>query len=267
MQSGGSLDAVPISASGRFMVPMSLDKNPANRLLGVTLALNMDELSATDAVADYSGGAKPGTPTGTTIVDSKFTQRKARNFADAGSKVLSAFRLNAVTAFSIEFWMRPHTLNASTRYLLDSGWATNGSFIVYHPSATQIQVYLKNNAGSAQAAALSSIVTDTWFHVVVTWDGVNIVIYRNATAAAPIALGGTVTNPADLTIGLGGGAKYDGDLCCLRYYSVVLTQAQVTKLANNYGDPTIEPGKVVLVSPNCRTSLDKKTTLNKIRAD
>ncbi len=163
-------------------------------------------------------------------------------------RVPASASLNPTAALSLETWIRPAALPASSatlvrkdlQYLLriNSGGAV--IFRLWHGGAT-----------SEVASPAGTVSTGTWSHVVATFDGTSMAIYVNGTVRATLAVAsGVDAGTAVLTLGSSSSADwFRGRMDEVAVYGTALPGPRV--LAHYTKSSPVEdpPPTVVLESP------------------
>jgi hypothetical protein len=159
---------------------------------------------------------------------------------------------NLGSAFSISFWVTLNTLPSVAGYDY-SFWTQNHNadpwyYIRIFSSRFNDYIYfgLTTTGGSGNCTAATAFSAGVQYHVVVTHDGANQHIYRNATEISDdTAITGTVLNGLlETTIGnlnsWGGNQGINGTMRNIGLWSKALSQTEVTELYNS-GTPKNYP--------------------------
>lgn len=88
---------------------------------------------------------------------------------------------------------------------------------------------------NASVTVAQSLSVNAWQHIVATYDGANLRLYRNGVlAGGPTASSGSITNATTtLTIALRGGNYFDGRVSLTRVYNTALSATQVLQNFNS----------------------------------
>lgn len=159
------------------------------------------------------------------------------------------FNYERTTAWTWSFWYRPKTLTGNhTLYAR----ATSSSVGIYFQVVAngRLVVNLRNTNSTNHLSVNSpagSIIPNTWYHIVVTYDGsslnTGVKIYLNGTNQTLTTISNTLTSsilsPSSTAMfGQILGANFcDGYMDEVSHWNRVLTQAEVTEMFNN-GKPT-----------------------------
>lgn len=135
-------------------------------------------------------------------------------------------KINGVGKIAIALWIRP-TSFGSYKSVFDT---TNRHASFYIDSATGLYVAFGGSAVGATSSV--NFTLNEWQHVIVTYDGFNVSIYRNGFRVATAALGLLAftdsllfgTNPS------GGGSNYQGHQSGWRVYSRYFNQGAAAAL-------------------------------------
>jgi hypothetical protein len=117
---------------------------------------------------------------------------------------------------TIEAWINPDTL-VGTRWIVNKGtW--------YYLYVNYGTTYFGIHSGSSYLFVTSTSVTaGAWQHLVGTYDGANLVLYRNGVAIAQVPTTGAITSTAAPVLI---GQAFDGRLDEVAIYGTALTSAQ-----------------------------------------
>lgn len=142
------------------------------------------------------------------------------------------------TSISIEFWMNLSTLSQPSSPAITANalvGASNTGFVIFiNTTATALNFLLGNGASNTQCSAGFAFSTNTYFHIVATWDGTTMNIYVNGVRkGGPTAFTGPIAASANqVTIGHNpaGSDFFIGTLDETVYYgNKALTQDQITR--------------------------------------
>ncbi len=126
---------------------------------------------------------------------------------------------------SVSYWIYPTKLTTSLMWAIKCGDFSVGF------SGTQVTMTISTPSTSS---ATTTLALNTWHHIVGTYDGSNIRIYKNGALMQTTAHPGTASsNSTYLYIDSGTSSNYwTGYIDDLRIYNVTLTSAQVLDLYN-----------------------------------
>ena len=136
--------------------------------------------------------------------------------------VPSVPELDLQSQVSIEAWVNPDTLTA-TRWIVNKGTVY---FLYINWGTTYFGVHA---AGGYQFITTTSITAGAWQHVVGTYDGANLVLYRNGLVVAEGPASGTISSTtAALFVGAldSAGSFFDGRLDEVAIYDRGLSAAE-----------------------------------------
>jgi hypothetical protein len=122
------------------------------------------------------------------------------------------------TNWSLEAWVMPASLPSGRRAILGSeANYRDWSLALYNG---YLSANVMKNGGAVQYMAPTQAVPGTWYHVVATSDGVNVVLYVNGT---PVASG-----PIDPNYAPNASGTWIGDaICCSEYFPGAVSEASV----------------------------------------
>jgi hypothetical protein len=213
-------------------------------ITGLAGAWTFDEPSGI-AAADTSGNNKTGTATGTTITTGKFGN--ARTFSSGSGNVVTFTQTATGTTYSLETWLNfPTTANAGHTVIFGGGVLNNAPLAV---TANNAGFTVNNNAAIYSCANSLSNISSGWHHVVAVGNSTTAV-YIDGSLFCTIP--GVVSNYYYVgTIGNygGGGSSAVGSTIDEPriYTSKVLSTAEISDLAANYGYTTTNYANKVLV--------------------
>ncbi len=212
---------------------------PATSTLGVGLVgyWKFDESSG--AAADSSGNGNSGTLNGSSpaYVSGKFGNAIALDAAGSDYVSMGNPAVLQVTTGTISCWMY-YTGSVATSYSMlvskmDLNNDQNG-FCLYR-SATAMTWELANGSTFQAVGILGTLPTNSvWHHMVLTWDGSNVKIYKDAVQHSSTSQTVTpVTTVHNFTVGRDAvytGSYYSGMIDDVRIWSRALTTNEVTEL-------------------------------------
>lgn len=214
-----------------------------------------------------------------TAVRSKASDFVGASFDGVDDKVtLTSPTLNSITrAITISLWVNLESVAAGEAGILNHGYSSNGSFMIYRDTAS-ICVVFKNTVGTVKNTQFDNLITNTWYHFLVTWNGTNLIFYKNGANPESVALSGSIGVSADLIIGNWNTAWHSGIIKDVKIWDRALTAAEI---AADYAGTNITEGQILwvplkddyndkstfgLTGTNSGTYLTNTLT-NKIKAD
>jgi hypothetical protein len=200
----------------------------------------LDESSGTTA-ADSSGNDHDGTRTGGSWAPTGGKYDGAVDLGDANSDCVQipTTGMSASTG-TISLWGRIEGTQSDTRYFFGH---TTGTTPAGWPN--RIQLYMDNSDNQLDLGLgdshtrdtnIATLSADTWYHIALTWDGTNYIVYIDGDNDA----NGTYTGLSSLNsiadIGNDGNSGYrieafQGKLDQVRMYDKVLPQSEIQDLA------------------------------------
>lgn len=218
---------------------------------GVVLGLPMNEATAEENCIDYSGNGNDGVPTGTTVVEGKFTGRNGRLFNGVGDFILvdDAEVLKPTSAISISAFVKPTGVSGE-KCIANKNYEFAWEFSKLN---TNLKVNCNIN-GTYRSNYLSSgqgLVAGNFSHVVWTFDSTTGSSYIDASQKQTRSdiNGALGSNAMKLCIGardLGSNLYFDGVISDFIMFNIALSQPQITNLASNFGDVTLEEGSCLV---------------------
>jgi len=213
-------------------------------------SFNGTDMSGTTAY-DRSGSSNTGTLSGATKVPGKIGQGLSFDGTDDYiASVANSSAVAALTQGSFAFWIKPR--GVSTQGVIfrsgadgggnspTSGFEISGDLW----AGTQtIRFMTAGSTGDMMARSTTTLVLNTWTHVVVVWDGTltasNVKFYQNGvldtTATQFNGSGSYVASDGSFSFGIPDGAGYrlDGILDEFRIYNRQLSADEVVALYNS----------------------------------
>ena len=214
----------------------------------------MDEGTGTSTTADISGTGATGTlynsPTWTTAVNNNNyyggsgSDPYGLDFSVASSQYIQGSYNAALnpSAFTISAWARVEGGAGTWRSVITSRDSTPAGYIIYAGSDNKWQFW--TGAGTWKVVTGPTITDNVWYHLIATYDGVNMYLFVDGTSYGPTASTLTQNTVRDLRIGAGateGSPNYyfEGKIDDVRVYNRVLGTTERTDMdAGNH--PTYE---------------------------
>lgn len=134
------------------------------------------------------------------------------------------------TTFSVSMWVKTTSFSTFQGLIGSQDSSSDGYFV----SISSYNINFKIN-GTTTAASTSSLNTNTWFHLVVTYDGSNAKVYLNNGSPVSNSVTETINITANTIIGrLPWTAFYyfNGSMSNISIWNTALTSAQVTEIYN-----------------------------------
>lgn len=155
------------------------------------LLLHADGTDAATTFADSSQSAHTVTANGSAQVDTaQYKFGGASLSTPSNGSFLSVadhadFSFGAGD-FTIDLWIRPSGLSASTQYLIaKQTFGGTGEFYLYIDSSNKLHFFADNGAGTTVNMVDSSALSDnTWYHVAVVRNGTAWNLYKDGTSVA-----------------------------------------------------------------------------------
>ena len=145
--------------------------------------------------------------------------------------------LSVTTGFSVSAWIKPNAIVSWSTILSKMGADDAHSAIYCYVSNSQIGLRLYDSTGAQKTVTSSTISTNTWFHVVGTYDGSDMKLYINgALVDTELSVPTINTNTNDVRVG--GNERwtteiFDGLIDEVRMYSVGLNASEANYLYKN----------------------------------
>jgi hypothetical protein len=189
-----------------------------------------------------------------------------KNYVDLGTP----FTLNA--PFTIGMWINtaaPIAANANVLIGKNYDALTNGGDFHFQIEGSfgglsRYEFKVNTSAGISTATETAFFITPAWYYTLVTYDGTNIIIYRNGASVITGTSTGTYTGNSDhlLAAGEATGSVFDSSTTIdeLRISTVVRSADWVTATYNSQGSPStfyaMLGGGGVCATPEQRGNID-----------
>lgn len=159
------------------------------------------------------------------------------------------------TNFSVSAWVRPFNISAQ-RYMVSNTTSTNpaivNGFLLYHSNSGQPQFQVRcAGTGAVGSQNATVMVIGNWYHLVGTYDGANVRVYRNGVVGGTAGAGtGILVQSASAAFQTGrtpasaAGNYFQGHIDEVSVWNKTLSDSDIIKLYND-GRPTN-----LLVNPN-----------------
>jgi hypothetical protein len=179
--------------------------------------------------------------------DTTFSFNGSSNYVTATSN--TDFQFLGLQPFTLEAWVYP-TANPGTNAWLgiicresNPGSGRDGYNLYFNGSATTTTYFIfeRFSAGSRSSAGDavdSTLSVNNWSHLVATFDGYNMILYRNGTVLGTSGTTGSLTNTtAQLNIGMLGPTpastlNFLGKIAVAKVYKLALSSAEVLQNFN-----------------------------------
>jgi prepilin-type N-terminal cleavage/methylation domain-containing protein len=220
---------------------LHLDASNINSYPGFSTGQIWNDLSINN-----NNGTLINTPTYNTngYFDFDHTQSERVTFSNASSLQF----LNR-SPYTLESWVYPTRNPGLGNYtgILDREDASMGyrnGYELHFSTNTSNQPYFSTNRFSLENGIFnqsgisvlidSSSINNSWHHIVTTYDGTNLSLYRNGSSiGVPVVSTGNITNTSKaLTLGVRGGQYFGGRISNTRIYNRALTAAEVQQNFN-----------------------------------
>jgi formylglycine-generating enzyme required for sulfatase activity len=160
-------------------------------------------------------------------------------FPNSNSSCSGTFPLNfAGGGFTMEVWIK-HTGIVSTsrtqRYFSMLSSPTEGPVIRHQTSSNaSLHGYIFDASNAFRSIDVANqIYTNTFYHLIVTYDGSNMRLYNNNNQAGILAGSFTLPTPTSTYIlGLTSGEWFEGNMYIVRYYNRGLSAAEISQNFN-----------------------------------
>jgi hypothetical protein len=160
------------------------------------------------------------------------------NFVESSTQYIDIGTNNSVLMptdeFSISLWVKFSAAAMGNIRGLFSANTIGGAdgYVIWKDTGNNIDLYI--NDGGWNVASGPTIVKDTWYHVVGTWDGSTAKIYVDNVDEGSVTVSSIVYNASTVNrIGDYANYEMDGDMANVQFWNKGLSAANVTTLYNN----------------------------------
>ena len=196
---------------------------------GLVAAFGFDAGSGT-TIADASGAGNNGTASNTTWATSgKYGRALSFNGSTSRVTIPDAASLHLTTAMTLEAWVNKSATNAGWRDVVykgdDNYYLSSSSSPANRPAGGGII-----GGSYGEVFGSTSLATNAWTHLAVTYDGASVQLYVNGSQVASIPKQGALSTSLNpLTIGSDPlyGQYFQGMIDEVRVYNVALSAAQI----------------------------------------
>ena len=217
---------------------------------GIACTTDTDQLFTTDqsvtstatyqlnnATTSIPSNTYPGTASNITYAAGKFDNAAVFNGSNSLITIANNAVFNFTTPTSMSVWVNRSTTNRE--FIIDKGNGSSGSYgWQFEFNVNEYVFQLNNTAGAIMDLRAAASGTNTWEHVVVTYDSNQVgKIYLNGVLKATDTMAGTASfNTNGVTIGTyslaPSGYRFNGKLDQIRFFNSSLPQSAVTALYN-----------------------------------
>ncbi len=150
--------------------------------------------------------------------------------------------LDIAENFTIEFWVKPDKVPASTYWrLIHKGWVDNGSYICGIDNNWMTLGYtwdIKNMQGVRFDANMANVVeAEKWQYYSATYDGQKIILYLDGKPLVQTPANGKINGKFDIIIA----ESFSGLLDEIRFSNVALDEATITKHMEGEEIKSVDP--------------------------
>ena len=187
---------------------------------------------------DLSGNGNNGTISGATYDSANggsLSFDGTNDYVTTGTTLTDADELfaNTGTAWSTSSWFNVDVIGGADKAVTGRGGGTGSSatYVVYINTA-DLRVRLR---GGTITNISTSIATNTWYNVVVTWDGTTANGYLNGQFVTTLAVGTASKQTNTFTIGAtasGTSSEFDGKISQTLVYNKALTASEIQRNYN-----------------------------------
>ena len=186
------------------------------------------------------------------VADRNGNANSAINIANTGTRATIPNLPYGNNPRTISLWVKLNVMRADYNMLFSYGQQSNSSSNGGSINAGGVMYLGYNNNFQAPSTANA---TNTWYHIVYTYDGTNAKIYKNGTFLGTTTKSWNTLNNSDafdLGVGVGGELWFDGSIDDLKIYNYALSDSDVSNLysTETLGIAEIDKNTKVNVYPN-----------------
>lgn len=232
------------TSHGSSVVFGQVENTDRNLTDGLVMYLPLDENTANTCAGgsndhcDKSGNTNDGAQASTAANGGRFGSAQIFNSSSDIITIADHASLDLTTNMTLSAWVYPTTLNTENMIFIkavDSDTADRAYYIRVNSAGGTSMIVVQSTTENF-AFASAAVTTNTWTHVVGTYDGSNIRIYTNGTLRNTTPLTGSAnTNSGQIWVGRlanQGQEMWTGTLDELRVYNRALSASEVSQLYN-----------------------------------
>ena len=176
-----------------------------------------------------------GATTGAAGANQNYTTNESYSF-DGGDDYVNIpdfFDPATWGSYSVAVWLYTDVLDGESHRAIDFRANHVGGLNI--KTSNDLRAWHRDSSGNTQEVAFSPT-TNTWTHVVATWDGSTLELYRDGTSVGTTSASGTSSQGFADTIGAfdaGPSDVWDGRLDDWRIYDKSLSSSEVSNLYND----------------------------------
>jgi Concanavalin A-like lectin/glucanases superfamily/Carboxypeptidase regulatory-like domain/Viral BACON domain len=226
----------PMASNNPLRIPVTLTLGTG----GVTPGL-IAYYPFSGSANDESGNGNNGIVHGAALTQDRFGNPNGAYSFDGQSSYIAvpdSPTLDITGPITIAAWIKPTV--ASGTYIVTKGDPTVGGNVydldIYPGQVRSLFHYQGGGSATRGATGATNIVSGTWQHVAVTWDGATVTVYYNGQpdGTGSFTTGPIITSSMDLEIGryYGGAPQpyFAGDIDDVRIYNGALSAAEIQAL-------------------------------------
>ena len=135
---------------------------------------------------------------------------------------------------TVSFWVNAGTQSVNYKYFLEKG---NNSYAIYTANTTtDLKFFIYDGSNYYLSNALSNAFDGNWHHIAFTYDGSQIIGYKDGVANTPVSASGTIlydTDPLRICSRAPSAGNYpSAKISNVSIWNVGLTSAQVSEIYN-----------------------------------
>jgi len=264
----GVVDVSVVDTNGTATLPAAFTYTPPPRVL--VAAYSFDEGSGT-AVNDLSGNGNNGTVSGTTwSTAGKFNKALSFNGSSSWVTVNDSASLHLTTGMTLEAWVNPTAIGTAWRTVMMKEQSGEMTYTLYANNGTRPAGYIYIG-GENSTQGTAALVTNTWTHLAVTYDGTTLRLYVNGVEVSNKAISGSIVNSTGvLRIGGNGvwGEYFSGLIDEVRIFNRASTPAEIqSDMSTPVGTPDTTPPTVTMTAPANGSTVTGAATVSATAAD
>lgn len=194
---------------------------------------------------DLSSNSNNGTVNGATLTNDRFgNANKAYSFNGSSNSVTFASNasLEPSNKLTVSVWAKPNGMGIANfphlltkRYCLNSCLNGYNSYAIHYGADTGYAFVLETDSGGVEVSfGAKSYMFNQWTHLVATYDGTTINVYRNDTLVTTKSHKGNIKYNSSLPLTIGyssvNAQYYQGSLDDIGIWCRVLTSAEIKQL-------------------------------------
>jgi hypothetical protein len=205
--------------------------NISNLVLGMNFENNSNIGENDSLVYDFSGLGNNGTIYGAVYTTGKYGSALSFDGVDDYVSVVDSASLHTTEALTVEVWVKPATIASGTGTIFYYGDSSLIGGYAFNQVNDKLIGYFYDSAWRDTGISSTNLVAGNWYHVVMTYDKINLKLYVNGVLEQQPAYTTSINNPAGAYAQIGGASAiyqlFNGTIDEVRIYNRALTANEI----------------------------------------